>query len=105
MKTMVSKYPGKCRACGYPFAAGSQIKWGAGVTLHANCQTAFEAQDRDHEAPDWETVQRRRDAYEYQLGRAQGEVRQAERRLYGAEMVEQFDLQDELNAYNRGDVG
>lgn len=105
MKLITAKYSGTCKACGYPFAAGSQIRWGFRVMLHADCRTAFEAQDHDHEAPDWETVQQERDEYEYQLARAQGEVRRAELRLYGAAQVEAWDLQDDLNAYNRGDLG
>ena len=58
---------------------------------------------RDDEPPDFETLQAQRDERDYQQGRAEGELRRAERKIYGDELAEAFDVQDELNRYNRGE--
>ncbi|NIT36953.1 MAG: hypothetical protein GTN49_10730 [candidate division Zixibacteria bacterium] len=40
---------------------------------------------------------------EYEAGKAEAEMRRAERRIYGDELAEQFHMQDDLNRYNRGE--
>jgi len=44
-----------------------------------------------------------RERREYEAGKAQAEMRKAERQIYGPELAEQFHAQDDLNAFNRGE--
>jgi hypothetical protein len=55
------------------------------------------------EPPDYETQLAERERREYEAGKAEAEMRRAERRIYGDELAEQFHLQDDLNRYNRGE--
>lgn len=64
---------------------------------------APEDNDEDNEPPDFETLQAERDQREYEAGKAEAETRRAERRIYGDALAEQFHLQDDINAFNRGD--
>lgn len=57
----------------------------------------------DDEPPDYETQLAERDRQQYEAGKAEGELRRAERKIYGNELAEQFHAQDDLNRYNRGD--
>ena len=50
-----------------------------------------------------ERAQARLDEMDYQAGRAQGERYSTDRQVYGNAMAEQFAMEDELAAYNRGD--
>ena len=59
--------------------------------------------DEDDEPPDYETLMARREHQDYEDGKAQAETRRAERLIYGDELAETFHLQDDLNAYNRGE--
>lgn len=59
--------------------------------------------DWENDPPDWETLQAERDRRDYEAGKAQAKVRQMERKIYGDALAETFHLQDDLNAYNRGD--
>lgn len=54
----------------------------------------------DDEPPDPQIERDRRD---YEAGKAQAEMRRAERKMYGSELADAFHAQDDLNAYNRGD--
>lgn len=47
----------------------------------------------------WEDQRARRDEYEYQQGRADGERFAAEKKIYGAGLAEMFQAQDEFNRY------
>lgn len=53
--------------------------------------------------PDYEAQAAERDRRAYEDGKAEAEMRRAERQIYGDELAEQFHLQDDLNRYNRGD--
>ena len=53
--------------------------------------------------PDIEGEIARREQAEYEAGKAEAEMRRAERRIYGDELAEQFHMQDDLNRYNRGE--
>ena len=44
------------------------------------------------------------DEREYQKGRAEGRLRAIERELYGAELIEQWDIDADLAAFNRGEL-
>lgn len=59
-----------------------------------------EDEDDYDEPPDPQDEKDRRD---YEAGKAEGEMRRAERRIYGDELADQFHAQDDLNRYNRGD--
>jgi hypothetical protein len=50
-----------------------------------------------------ERAQSRLDEMDYQAGIAQGERYSSDRQIYGDAMADEFAMQDELNAYNRGD--
>ncbi len=63
---------------------------------------AYDADDFDDE-PDIEAEIARREEAEYQAGKAEAELRRAERAIYGDELAEQFHAQDDLNRYNRGE--
>lgn len=52
------------------------------------------------EPPDPQDEKDRRD---YEAGKAEGELRRAEREIYGDKLAERFHAQDDLNAYNRGE--
>lgn len=54
----------------------------------------------DGEPPD---PQIERDRREYEAGKAEGEMRRAERKIYGDELADAFHAQDDLNRYNRGE--
>ena len=42
--SITAKYPGTCKACGKPFAAGTQIEWQKGEgSRHLNCNGAAAA--------------------------------------------------------------
>lgn len=57
----------------------------------------------DYEPPDFEAQQAERDRREYEAGKAEGELRRAERKIYGNELADAFHAQDDLNRYNRGE--
>lgn len=52
---------------------------------------------------DPDAAQMERDRQEYEAGKAQAELRRAERKIYGDELAEAFHLQDDINAFNRGE--
>ena len=60
-------------------------------------------EDYDYDDVDLARRQRERNEAEYQAGIADGERRRAERALFGAELAEEFELQDELNRMDAGD--
>ena len=53
--------------------------------------------------PDYEAQAAERDRRAYEGGKAEAEMRRAERRIYGDDLAGQFHAQDDLNRYNRGD--
>lgn len=61
-----------------------------------------DADDDDdfYEPPD---PQDERDRREYEAGKAEGELRRAERRIYGNDLADAFHAQDDLNRYNAGE--
>ena len=50
-----------------------------------------------------ERAQARLDDMDYEAGKAQGERYSTDRQIYGSALAEQFAMEDELAAYNRGD--
>jgi len=90
MKKMHSKYNGTCKGCGGHIQRGELIAWSkkAGA-FHSSC-----APSRDSRAD-----------REYWEGRAQGNRYISDKQIYGQELADQWALEDELAAYNRGDIG
>lgn len=81
-----------------------QIDEGATVPEIISMQQAWEeAASVVGPEPDYEAQAAERDRREYEAGKAEAEMRRAERKIYGDELAETFHLQDDLNAYNRGE--
>lgn len=59
------------------------------------------AGDNDSDEPIDPQIER--DRRDYEAGKAEAELRRAERSIYGREVADAFHAQDDLNAYNRGD--
>ena len=79
--------------------------WEGFEVADAELEAADAPDDEDEydEPPDWETLQAERDRRDYEAGKAQAKVRSMERKIYGDALAESIHLQDDLNAYNRGD--
>ncbi len=81
-----------------------QIDEGADGDAIISMQQAWEEAARVCEPePDYEAQQDERDRREYEAGKAEGELRRAERKIYGDDLAEQFHAQDDLNRFNRGE--
>ena len=78
--------------------------WEVFEEADAELRAFDEAEDDDLlEPPDFETLQAERDRQEYEAGKAEAELRRAERKIYGDELADAFHAQDDLNRYNRGE--
>jgi hypothetical protein len=69
--------------------------------LELSIENAPESTDEDDY--DDSDPQDARDRADYEAGKAQAEMRRAEREMYGEGLAAWFHAQDDLNAYNRGD--
>ena len=82
MAAFIAKYPGRCEATGDPIKPGDTIRsQPGGGYAHPNCSR--------------NTTENR----EYAQGIADGERRQAERKIYGPALAEQFEMMDDYNRY------
>jgi len=59
--------------------------------------------DDGDEPPDYEAQLAHWERQQYEAGKAEGELRRAERKIYGPELADAFHAQDDLNRYNRGE--
>jgi hypothetical protein len=99
-KQMQAKFAGRCRSCGERIEVGSHILWSkAEGARHVNCGQQASSPDPDPEL----YYDNDSDEAEYQRGRAEAEQYQMNRRLYGARLAEQWEMEAELARYNRGD--
>ena len=88
MRRITAKYDGTCRWCGTKVITGESAWWERGKGVgHIGCRPSDDP---------------RADA-EYYAGRADGERYRVEREIYGPELAEQFAIEDEMAAWNRGD--
>lgn len=100
MKVITLKYPGVCRDCGRELPKGERARWyGRGKVY---------CLDRNHgDAPvDDDYVQRqidRRENAEYERGKAEARQYLNDVAIYGRELAEQWEMEAELNRYNRGE--
>lgn len=100
-RVTVTKRNGESRVV----AVGRIIWRGDGATL---CTVGLAQPAQEHRAPqredDWERRQDARDEAEYQRGVAEGRRYSSDRAIYGAELAEQWEMEAEMAAWNRGEV-
>ena len=81
MRRIKASYGGTCKGCGGSFQAGSVILYGGrGLTFHVGCQ---------------DTGQPALDA-EYRQGMADAHRWQENKRLFGPELADQWEMEREL---------
>jgi hypothetical protein len=100
---MKAKYSGYCRECGEPIEVGDEILWTRGLgATHVNCPVAVsDYHDSDYDEPI--DPQIARDEAEYQRGVAEAQQYIDNKRIYGSELAEQWEMEAELARYNRGE--
>lgn len=109
MKRMKARYAGYCRDCGEPIEVGDSILWARGLgAVHDGCPKRDSYGDYDDGGADaaeayYADQERARDEAEYQRGRAEAEQYLMNKRLYGSELAEQWEMEAELARWNRGD--
>ena len=74
-QTITARFPGHCTGCGGDIKVGERIT-NQGGWRHANCTDP-----------------------EYAAGRAAGNLHSAEVKMYGRELADQFQAEDEFNRY------
>lgn len=97
------QYETVCRVCNRTLTEPESIRTGIGPICAGRAAPGDVRPEVDDNEPDPDVRQMARDEDEYQAGKAAGELRSAERKLYGSAQVELWDMQDEINAYNRGE--
>lgn len=110
MKRMIAKYPGTCRVCGRKFGGGTPVVWyGKGQLEHdtGECHPASDSSEpeeweRDMGSQHPEELQAQRDEAEYQRGRAEGNLRSIERKMYGAELYDSWEMEREYRTMGEG---
>jgi hypothetical protein len=86
---MKAKYDGTCPKCQTSIEVGEDISKENGRWHHFGCtQNGLPKHEYD--------------SNEYAAGRAEAQMRKAERKVYGDALAEVFHAQDELNRYNAG---
>ncbi len=92
MKRMNARYAGKCRQCGTAIRVGESILWARGEgVLHVGCDPGFVYEETGETGS------------AYAQGRAEAQRYSDEVKIYGRELADQFEAQDELARYNRGE--
>lgn len=88
MKTMRARFAGTCKGCDCRIRKGELIQWSKKTgAYHFNCVPSSDS---------------KADA-EYYAGRADGERYLTNKAVYGAELAEQWEMEEELARFNRGD--
>ena len=86
---MKATYDGRCPKCQTQICKGEDIARENGQWHHFGCtQNGLPTHEYD--------------SSEYAAGRAEAQMRKAEREVYGSALAEAFHAQDELNRYNAG---
>jgi len=90
-KVIKVKYSGTCRRCGENILAGATANWvpGQGLWCYGGCASASHMQSRADR--------------EYAQGVAEGERYLSNKAIYGQELADQWEMEEELARYNRGD--
>lgn len=101
-KLITLKYDGVCRKCGEEIPAGSKAHWarGAGVWCQGGCDSADV--NPDPEIAQAHREQARMDS-EYNAGVADANRYLDDKRFYGEELADQWEMDAELARFNRGD--
>jgi hypothetical protein len=85
IKTITTKFEGKCVVCSAEIPIGSRAVWiRRGEIAHIPCHY-------------------HRDDPEYLAGVADANRRKMEREVYGPALAEQFEIEDEMARWNRGE--
>lgn len=119
MKTIVARYPGKCGACGGKIEVGEKILWQKGSPAsHSRCAEPARGRgtfrphsyrppvgldSSDRAEIDMERRERDHDNAEYEAGKADAERYMRDKKIYGEELAEQWEMDAELARYNRGE--
>jgi hypothetical protein len=87
MRMMTAKYAGTCAGCGQPIKKGTTIAYaGRGEVYHSNCKPSGDTQaDQD-----------------YYAGLNDGRMYSEDRKMFGDELAEQFEMDRERFRYNHG---
>ncbi len=118
LRRITAKYASRCRGCGGGIAQGETILWARGEgSRHPACETAAPAPagasmrrvvdarrpaevaddlDRQIAESELRVAARDGDEAEYQRGRAEAERYLSDRRIYGAELAEQWEIEREM---------
>jgi hypothetical protein len=80
MKILRAKYPGRCKGCGGEIKVGDRIAWAPGTAYHINCKPSSD----------------RKADQEYWRGRQEGAEYSMNRRLYGDELAEAWEIEREM---------
>jgi hypothetical protein len=100
MKRMKAKYGGRCRECGERIEVGDEILWGRGEgARHLNCPVEPEPEyDDSADAAEayYADQERAREDAEYNRGRMEAEQYLMNKRLYGSELAEQWEMEREM---------
>mgnify|MGYP004451254059 CR=1 FL=1 len=104
--SFLARYNGTCCRCGEPIVPNERIE-GLGYNgyRHTGCTApaATTATLGDNEPKMAEDTQRRIDDQEYALGYAAGTQYCNDVKTYGQELADQWEMDRELAAWNRGD--
>ena len=100
LRKLTARFSGTCDACGETVAIGDKILWAKGETYHDSGACRPGATDRDHEEDDGEDraerALARRDEAEYRQGIADGRRYSEDRKTYGHELAERWEMEEEM---------
>jgi hypothetical protein len=103
LRRMQARYPGKCWGCNGAISPGDPILWGRDDgTFHAAChddgsgQAAGPGPSEDNGELQAERRVIAAEEREYQAGIADGERYSSDRKIYGEELADQWEIDREL---------
>jgi hypothetical protein len=101
---MTAKFAGRCRECGDRIEKGDSILWGRNEgARHEHCPSPEPSHYDDSDYDEPIDPQIARDEADYQQGVAEAQQYLDNKRMYGAELAEQWEMEAELARYNRGE--
>ena len=111
-RIITTKYAGKCADCGATLPVGTRARWyGRGKLYGLDCHDDNRVRDdRDHEArptmfdEDGSIAEARRDDHEYAMGVADANRYLMDKKIYGAALADEWEMDAEMARYNRGEI-
>jgi hypothetical protein len=100
-RTITVKFAGECRRCGTTIPKGTRARWAKGRGLW--CLGGCDEDSADRAEADLARREQERMDSEYAQGVADAERYLSDKRMYGEELAEQWEMEAELARYNRGE--